>query len=132
VSGVVELRPVLNFSDCPAPEATQPALGLGDETPSTGSAPDTSVEPTGFRRPQAPPADSIPGDTLPADTLPDGPVDIAPAPTQATVPGAELLPTRDGSVLCVGPAQGTGEVFETGSAQLTTRSGMGRRRRPAR
>ncbi len=58
VSGVVELRPVLNFSDCPAPEATQPALGLGDETPSTGSAPDTSVEPTGFRRPQAPPADS--------------------------------------------------------------------------
>ncbi|MGA7758000.1 MAG: protein translocase subunit SecD [Ilumatobacteraceae bacterium] len=125
VSGVVELRPVLNFSDCPAPEATQPALGLGDETPSTGSAPDTSVEPTGFRRPQAPPADSIPGDTLPADTLPDGPVDIAPAPTQATVPGAELLPTRDGSVLCVGPAQGTGEVFEKGSAQLTGDQGWG-------
>lgn len=125
VSGVVELRPVLNFSDCPAPEATQPALGLGDETPSTGSAPDTSVEPTGFRRPQAPPADSIPGDTLPADTLPDGPVDIAPAPTPATVPGAELLPTRDGSVLCVGPAQGTGEVFEKGSAQLTGDQGWG-------
>ncbi len=73
VSGVVELRPVLNFSDCPAPEATQPALGLGDETPSTGSAPDTSVEPTGFRRPQAPPADTIPGDTVPPTRPGHGP-----------------------------------------------------------
>ena len=145
VSGVVELRPVLNFSDCPAPEASQPALGLGDETPSTGSAPDTSVEPTGFRRPQAPPADTVPGDTVPADTvptdtvpgdtvptdtvpgdtLPDGPVVNEPVPTQATVSGAELLPTRDGSVLCVGPAQGTGEVFQKGSAQLTGDQGWG-------
>ena len=57
VSGVVELRPVVNFSDCPAPEAAAPAA-----TPSTGSTvePTTStVEPTGFRRPQAPPADSV-------------------------------------------------------------------------
>ncbi len=126
VSGVVELRPVLNFSDCAAPEATQPAVGLGDETP----APDTSVEPTGFRRPQAPPADSIPTDTIPTDTIPGdtlpiGPVVDEPVVTQATVPGAELLPTRDGSVLCVGPAQGTGEVFEKGSAQLTGDQGWG-------
>jgi preprotein translocase subunit SecD len=132
VSGVVELRPVLNFSDCPAPEATAPALGLGDETPATGSAPETqtSVEPAGFRRPQSPPADSIPdgtvpGGTAPGDTLPVGPVVNEPVPTQATVAGAELLPTRDGSVLCVGPAQGTGEVFEKGSAQLTGDQGWG-------
>ena len=32
VSGVVELRPVVNFADCPAPEATEPALGLGDDS----------------------------------------------------------------------------------------------------
>ncbi len=68
VSGVVELRPVVNFSDCPAPEAAAPA-----ETPSTGSTvePTTStVEPSGFRRPQAPPADSVPTDTAPTDTAP--------------------------------------------------------------
>ncbi len=60
VSGVVELRPVVNFSDCPAPEASAPA-----ETPSTGSTvePTTSIEPSGFRRAQTPPADSVPTDT---------------------------------------------------------------------
>jgi preprotein translocase subunit SecD len=44
---------------------------------------------------------------------------------KATVPGAELLPTREGSVLCVGPAQGTGEVFAKGSAELTAEGGWG-------
>jgi len=80
VSGVVELRPVLNFSDCPAPDA----------------------------------ADSVPGDSVPADSVPE-----------PTAPGNELLPTRDGSVQCVGPAQGTGEVFVRGSADLTGDSGWG-------
>jgi preprotein translocase subunit SecD len=136
VSGVVELRPVLNFSSCPAPPASTPALGLGQDTGST-VVPDTSgagtSTPAGFRRPEAPPADSIPTgtiptgttptDTLPTDTVPIGPIN-EPAPA-ATVSGAELLPNRDGSVLCVGPAQGTGEVFAKGSAQLTGDQGWG-------
>lgn len=70
VSGVVELRPVLNFSDCPLPN---------------------------------PDDDEV--------TVPAG------------VPGAELLPSRDGSVVCVGPAQGTGEVFSRGSAQTVSQAG---------
>ena len=110
VSGVVELRPVLNFSDCPVPEATEPALGL-DDTGATGD------EPQGFRR-------SAPDPTVP-DTVPDDTVPVAPAPVPTGVPGAELLPTRDGGVLCVGPAQGTGEVFERGSASLTLEAGFG-------
>ena len=130
VSGVVELRPVVNFADCPAPEAPTPA-----DTPSTGSvAPTTSiVEPSGFRRAQSPPADSIPTDTAPIDTVPTDsvPTDSVPlgpvldqAPV-ATVAGAELLPSRDGTVVCVGPAQGTGEVFSKGSAALTLDQGFG-------
>ena len=74
VSGVVELRPVLNFSDCP-------------------------------------PADSVPTDSVPE--------------TEGAASGNELLPTREGSALCVGPAQGTGEVFVRGSADLTADSGWG-------
>jgi preprotein translocase subunit SecD len=74
VSGVVELRPVLNFSDCPPP------------------------------------------DSEPADSVPD---------TEAAASGNELLPTREGAALCVGPAQGTGEVFVRGSADLTADSGWG-------
>ncbi|MET0909811.1 MAG: SecD/SecF family protein translocase subunit, partial [Ilumatobacteraceae bacterium] len=48
--------------------------------------------------------------------------------TEAPVPnlsGAELLPTRDGQQVCVGPAQATGEVFERGSAALTLDTGYG-------
>ena len=128
VSGVVELRPVVNFSDCPAPDTSAPALGLGEDTATT-IAPGTS-EPAGFRRPQSPPADSIPTgtaptDTAPTDTSPIGPVVNEPVPVTTTVAGAELLPNRDGSVLCVGPAQGTGEVFSKGSAQLTADQGWG-------
>jgi preprotein translocase subunit SecD len=131
VSGVVELRPVVNFSDCPAPEANAPGLGLGDD--SGDLAPATSVEPQGFGRP-ATPADTVPGDAVPDATAPDGtvpgdsvpPVVVdEPVPTPITATGNELLPTRDGSVLCVGPAQGTGEVFERGSAQATLDQGWG-------
>jgi preprotein translocase subunit SecD len=132
VSGVVALRPVVNFSDCPAPEATEPALGLGDEDGPV--APTTNVEPQGFGRPAAP-ADTVPTDTVPTDTVPTdtAPADTAPTDTtpaepvtpQTVATGNELLPTRDGSVLCVGPAQGTGEVFERGSAQATLEQGWG-------
>jgi len=125
VSGVVELRPVLNFSDCPSPDTTTPPVGLGDTPSDTTDAalpePETTV--AGIRRPAAPP-DSLPPDSLPTDTAPPGAVD-EPVISSATVTGAELLPTRDGSVLCVGPAQGTGEVFERGSAELTGDQGWG-------
>jgi preprotein translocase subunit SecD len=120
VSGVVELRPVVNFADCPVPESATPA-----ETPSTDSTvePSTSiVEPSGLRRAQSPPADSIPTNSIPTDTVPLGPIVDAPVPT---LTGAELLPSRDGSVVCVGPAQGTGEVFSKGSAALTLDQGFG-------
>ncbi len=73
VSGVVELRPVLNSFECVT------ADDLADQT----------------------------GDVLPG------------------TPGAELLPTRDGFTLCVGPAQGTGEVFERQSAEVTAQQGWG-------
>ena len=56
--------------------------------------------------------------------VPDDPAaeDAAEEP-DFTVPGAELLPTRDGQVLCAGPVAGTGEVFERGSAQLQAEQG---------
>lgn len=79
VSGIVELRPVLNFTACGDPTTT--TAPEGEET-----------EPT----------------------IPD-----------ATVPGAELLPTLDGTALCLGPAQGTGEVFERGSAGVSLQAGWG-------
>ncbi len=138
VSGVVELRPVVNFADCPAPATSAPTGAVGQDTGST-LAPATS-EPAGFRRPQAPPADSIPTattpadttpidtlpvDTVPGDTVPIGPVVDQQVPVTPTVTGAELLPNRDGSVVCVGPAQGTGEVFSKGSAALTLDQGFG-------
>jgi preprotein translocase subunit SecD len=141
---VVELRPVLNFSDCPAIEGTTtetaPPNGVDAPTtvPTTSPAPTgTAVEPAGLRRPSAPPDttpnDTTPNDTTPNDTVPTGttPTDTGTTPTdgpviaQPTVTGAELLPSRDGSVVCVGPAQGTGEVFERGSAEATLDQGWG-------
>ena len=119
VSGVVELRPVVNFSDCPTPDTAAPALGLGDDTTGSVPEPPTSVEPAGFRRSAAPPTDSVPTDTIAPGAV-NEPIIAAP-----TITGAELLPTRDGSVVCVGPAQGTGEVFERGSAQATLDQGWG-------
>jgi preprotein translocase subunit SecD len=129
VSGVVELRPVLDPSSCqpvPAGDAAPVGPTIGD--PAT----DTSVEPQGVRRPTAVRSDrhdsrrhrsgrhdsrrfrlTVPADTIPADT------GAVPVPTQTFTPGAELLPTRDGTVECVGPTQGTGEVFERGSATPT-------------
>lgn len=183
VSGVVELRPVLPFAECPAPvtdgsetgetttETTFPPGPLAPETTVAPGplapentvatdvteptvAPATSVEPAGIRRVAAPdptgteptgteptgtdpattePVTTEPATTEPVDTVPDGSVpvdavpvdDLAAAPTTAAPLGAELLPTRDGSAVCVGPAQGTGEVFERGSASLTGDVGWG-------
>ncbi len=130
VSGVVELRPVLDPASCQTIDTTPPV------GPVVGGSTDTSVptggsEPQGLRRPAAPtdtiptdtiPTDSIPADSIPADSIPPVVVnDPIPTPTlnQTVTPGAEILPTRDGSAECVGPAQGTGEVFERGSAAPT-------------
>ena len=107
VSGVVELRPVLNPGSCQPVDAAPVGPVVGDVTTD-----DSGTEPQGFRRPQAPP-DSVPTDTTPPIVVNE------PLPTQTLTPGAELLPTRDGGVECVGPVQGTGEVFERGSAEPT-------------
>jgi len=128
VSGVVELRPVLNATSCQTVDATPtgPVVGtpsdVTDSVVPSDSGP-TSSEPQGLRRPVAPPTDSVPTDTVPTDsvpteTIPPGAVN-EPVPTQFVDPTAEILPTRDGSAECVGPVQGTGEVFERGSAAPT-------------
>ena len=78
------------------------------------------------RRPTPRPPDTAPPDTAPPDTAPAVPVPISePLPTQTVTPGAEVLPTRDGTAECVGPAQGTGEVFERGSAEPTLDASQG-------
>ena len=133
VSGVVELRPVLDPSSCQTVDTTPvgPVVDEPISTEPTGTEPTstepTSTEPQGLRRPLAPadtvPSDSQPADTVPADTVPIATVPPvaadAPLPSQFLDPSAELLPTRDGAVECLGPAQGTGEVFERGSAEPT-------------
>jgi preprotein translocase subunit SecD len=137
VSGVVELRPVLDPSSCQTVSTTVPVGPVvggatGSESVPAASVPTDSVEPQGLRRPAAPtdsmPTDTTPTETTPTDTAPTDttPTDTAPPvavnepiPTQTVDPGAEILPTRDGAAECVGPAQGTGEVFERGSAEPT-------------
>jgi preprotein translocase subunit SecD len=127
VSGVVELRPVLNPGSC-QPVGTAPVGPvIGSSTDVSDSIPAES-EPQGIRRPQttptSTPADTVPAETVPAETVPAEtvPADtVLPgiAPTQTADPTAQILPTRDGGIECVGPAQGTGEVFERGSAEPT-------------
>jgi preprotein translocase subunit SecD len=138
VSGVVELRPVLDPSSCQTVATTLPVgpvVGGSSQTsvPSEGPLDTTGTEPQGFRSPQSPadsvPTDTVPTDTIPTDTVPTGTVPGDSVPADAAVsaqveesapePAAELLPTRDGSAECVGPAQGTGEVFQRGSAAPT-------------
>jgi preprotein translocase subunit SecD len=131
---VVELRPVLNFADCPAPEGstTPTSAPNGVDAPATTvPAPSgTTATPSGLRRPAVPgqtvPTSTVPTSTVPTDTAPTGTTPTPdPVIAQPTVTGAELLPNRDGSVICVGPAQGTGEVFERGSAEVTADQGWG-------
>ncbi|MEL6890005.1 MAG: hypothetical protein AAFP84_00295, partial [Actinomycetota bacterium] len=175
VSGVVELRPVVNSFECQP--TTQPVVSFDDETdastitigedgelegtitvPDATVAPDETSDETPDDEPEVrerrsivaspdddAPATTTPETTTPETTTPDSePVDGDPAdesvddepvvdevPTPITAPpvvtpnptGAELLPTRDGFPLCVGPAQGTGEVFERQSAQVTADRG---------
>jgi preprotein translocase subunit SecD len=136
VSGIVELRPVLDLASCQPVDAAPVGPVVGSPTDDSGSVPaDTDVsdtvptetvpgsEPQGIRRPQTPPtsspADTVPTDSVPTDSVPTDTVPPAIVPTQTVDPTAQLLPTRDGGAECVGPAQGTGEVFERGSAEPT-------------
>ena len=149
VSGVVELRPVLDPSSCQTVDTTPigPVVDEPVDTVPTDSVPTESVptdsvptdgepttsEPQGLRRPLTAPVDTVPTDTVPVDTSPVDtvPVDTvptdtvppiaidAPLPSQFIDPTAEIVPTRDGIAECLGPAQGTGEVFERGSAEPT-------------
>jgi preprotein translocase subunit SecD len=105
VSGIVELRPVVNFADCSA--------ALTDVAPVTEvPADDAELEesvgasngPVGFRRTAPEPDDSVPDDIA--------------LPTTLGVNGSEFLPTLDGGALCVGPAQASGEVFKRDSASV--------------
>jgi preprotein translocase subunit SecD len=138
VSGVVELRPVLNPGSCQPVDAAPTGPVIDSPTDSVPTDTTSGTEPQGIRRPVAAPADTIPADTVPSDTVPADtvpadtvPTDTIPAdtvapgavdepvPTQFVDPSAVLLPTRDGAAECLGPVQGTGEVFERGSAEPT-------------
>ncbi len=190
VSGVVELRPVVNPSDCATSSvATSSVVPTSSESPAppdspAGSVPVTTAPPVGnsvttdpatpagFRRAASArlvPAQTVPQPTVPEPTTLDPPAPepvttppispsappispsappispsappispsappispsappISPSapPISPSAPGAVLLPTRDGQNVCVGPAQGTGEVFERGSAKLTADQGWG-------
>ena len=141
VSGVVELRPVVNFTECsttsaaPTVAPTTTVAGTATSDPATTdpvtSAPTTTVAPAAAAASTtvAPPSGfrMAPTQTVPVPT----PTTIAPTddlsalPTAPSATGAELLSTRDGQTLCVGPTQATGEVFERGSATLTADAGWG-------
>jgi preprotein translocase subunit SecD len=141
VSGIVELRAVVNFTEC---SASIPAVSpdetiadgrvLGsdgtitvDGDPAGEVTPPVDEESAGFLNDEAKtsfrrsaPAPDAPVETdAPADTVPVGeaPIDLAPTPTP-TIAGAEFLPTLDGSALCAGPSQASGEVFERDSASV--------------
>jgi preprotein translocase subunit SecD len=171
VSGIVELRPVINSFECQSTSQFQeplpvdgvsvdaPPVTLGLEVPD--AAPVTVDGPVPFRRNRSAPPDST-GETVITEPAPtsatpagtdavdeSGPVDSDPAasvpvesapvtvvgepsiedvplnPSLPLTPGAELLATREGQPLCLGPAQGTGEVFERQSATVTSDLGFG-------
>src|SRR6056297_3297699 len=110
VSGVVELRPVINAFECAeaAPLLEDPLV----RERRVVAAPDDDD------------SDDLPDPT--GDEPLPVPIDVpAPVETPPSTPGADLLPTRDGNALCVGPAQGTGEVFERQSAEVTAQEGWG-------
>jgi preprotein translocase subunit SecD len=119
VSGVVELRPVLNPGSCQPLDTAPTGPVIDGPVPTDTTA---GTEPQGIRRPAAPadtaPVDTVPGDTAPTETIAPSAVD-EPLPTQFVDPSAVVLPTRDGAAECLGPVQGTGEVFERGSATPT-------------
>lgn len=171
VSGIVELRPVLQCQATVPPSSTVPGSSVpgssvpGSTTPGaslTGSTVPASTVPAtdadtgsateesaaglggGYRFPAidrsliATPATTDPATTEPATatTVPPTtvPLDVVPATappvvgptlpaTTTTIPfdqtGQDFLTNADGTEAClVGPAAGTGEIFERGSAEV--------------
>ncbi|WP_420450404.1 protein translocase subunit SecD [Ilumatobacter sp.] len=103
----VPLRSPDSLPDYGVPAGTATGDGTTDETePASSDASAGTVAPD-------PTADSIP---VADEGVPD--------PVGSTS-GSDLLPTREGQALCVGPSQGTGEVFERGSAIADNSSGVG-------
>ena len=127
VSGVVELRPVVEPTQC-----TGDAVTPGDVTQTTIPLDTTATTVPATTAPATGTATTVPAGfrgAFPAQTVPvPEPVATEPVtalPTGPSQNGAELLQTRDGSSVCVGAAQGTGEVFSRGSAKLTADNGWG-------
>ena len=148
VSGIVELRSVVNCTECSAsltpavaPEETiaegrvlgsDGTITVNEEPASDGTI---TVDEEGaaflddeakmsFRRsapdPDAPVQTAAPAETeAPVDPVPADEVPLDLAPTLApSISGAEFLPTLDGGALCAGPSQASGEVFERDSASV--------------
>ncbi len=144
VSGIVELRPVVNRGECSAEAPTQgpgltvppPSIPLPE--PGAEPIPDAPVDvaPQPFRSPAtvtsepvtSEPVTSEPATSEPTDgtvpVLDEFPTDIPVDPTIPAAEGNDLLSSREGEQLCVGPSQGTGEVFERQSATVDNRLGF--------
>ena len=133
--------------------ATSTTTGSSDSVSPVTDAPTTTANGGPSRRVHSvAPTSSVPADTTPADTTPaasttvdtatsatDAPVVIA-APTTTVDPSAptttapavisdptqqQILPLRDGGQCLVGPAGGTGEVFQDDAAARTLSGGRG-------
>jgi preprotein translocase subunit SecD len=133
VTGQVYLRPVLGcISDPGTTDGSSTTTTVAGEGSSTTLAPTTTAAPGPSRRVTSSattePGTTVPGSTVPASaTTVDGATGTTVAgATSTTVDGApstttpvisdptqqQLLPLRDGGQCLVGPAGGTGEVFE--------------------
>lgn len=165
VSGVVQLRPVLNSFECQS--APDPVVVANDGITTDDGLTVTSdtdlatvinddAEPQPFRRPRlAIPRIEEPASTDPVTTDPvttevvaepvtlDAPEDegntdvplvvdapefeVPPVTPLPVTPGAEILLSREGFTVCVGPDQNTTNilVFERGGADATLNPGWG-------
>ena len=123
----------------PADDSVPADDAPADDTVPADDAPDDDA-------PSEPADDSIPADTVPVDDAPVDEVPIDAAPDGEPVPqavdepvldtpllptpsitGADLVPTIDGSVLCLGPSPegATGEVFARQGATTSLNNGWG-------
>lgn len=126
VSGIVELRPVVGLDPASCAGGGE-ALDLSDFTEESVTGSDGSIpgDTEGVRSRRSAPDPSVPADSVPAaePTLDDVIVPEVPQ-LPATAQQGELLFTREGQPLCLGPVQGTGEVFERQSALVDNQLGF--------
>jgi preprotein translocase subunit SecD len=132
VSGIVELRPVLQCQqtlppvetapDESVPTTTAPGASLDNSQPATTVEPEESATGAAGRGLAARGRSAVPA-AAPDSTVPpttEAPVFGPPAPTTTLPPdttGQITVPNQDGTELCVlGPPAGTGEVFVRKSA----------------